>query len=154
MHDVCRRLSPAYSLYFPTHFPSLYFPAPPSSLFPNEIFKFLLVPPFFLACLTVITMGTRGLVFVRCRGRYFAYYNQFDSYPEGLGVAIVQQIPENYGEYSSKITGKMGFLLSISSCASPDMVFHRMAEMDERPIWTYLAVLRRAHSHCQCRLPP
>ncbi|KAE8318955.1 hypothetical protein BDV41DRAFT_571278 [Aspergillus transmontanensis] len=44
-------------------------------------------------------MGTRGLVFIRCHGRYFVYYNQFDSYPEGLGEAIVQQIPENIEKY-------------------------------------------------------
>ncbi|KAE8151854.1 hypothetical protein BDV25DRAFT_152064 [Aspergillus avenaceus] len=44
-------------------------------------------------------MGTRGLVFIRCRGRYFVYYNHFDSYPEGLGEAIVQEIPEDPEEY-------------------------------------------------------
>ncbi|PWY80609.1 F-box domain protein [Aspergillus heteromorphus CBS 117.55] len=33
-------------------------------------------------------MGTKGLYFVRCHGRYFVYYNQYDSYPEGLGDAI------------------------------------------------------------------
>lgn len=50
-------------------------------------------------------MGTRGLVFIRCRGRYFVYYNQYDSYPEGLGEAIVAEIPEDpekyRGQYSS-----------------------------------------------------
>ncbi|KAE8352822.1 hypothetical protein BDV28DRAFT_134461 [Aspergillus coremiiformis] len=44
-------------------------------------------------------MGTRGLLFIRCRGRYFVYYNQFDSYPEGLGDAIVQNIPEDPEKY-------------------------------------------------------
>ncbi|EAW24934.1 uncharacterized protein NFIA_104220 [Aspergillus fischeri NRRL 181] len=38
-------------------------------------------------------MGTRGLLFIRCRGRYFVIWNQFDSYPEGLGDAIVDEIP-------------------------------------------------------------
>ncbi|RLM00458.1 hypothetical protein CFD26_106336 [Aspergillus turcosus] len=38
-------------------------------------------------------MGTRGLLFIRCRGRYFVIWNQFDSYPEGLGEAIVYEIP-------------------------------------------------------------
>ncbi|GFF74544.1 hypothetical protein IFM61606_02331 [Aspergillus udagawae] len=38
-------------------------------------------------------MGTRGLLFIRCRGRYFVIWNQFDSYPEGLGDAIVHEIP-------------------------------------------------------------
>ncbi|OJJ40529.1 hypothetical protein ASPWEDRAFT_123520 [Aspergillus wentii DTO 134E9] len=44
-------------------------------------------------------MGTRGLVFIRCRGRYFVYYNQYDSYPEGLGEAIVAEIPEDPEKY-------------------------------------------------------
>ncbi|KAK1149403.1 hypothetical protein N8T08_006626 [Aspergillus melleus] len=44
-------------------------------------------------------MGTRGLLFVRCRGRYFVYYNHFDSYPDGLGSAIVQEIPEDPDKY-------------------------------------------------------
>ncbi|RHZ68557.1 uncharacterized protein CDV56_109671 [Aspergillus thermomutatus] len=44
-------------------------------------------------------MGTRGLLFIRCRGRYFIIWNQFDSYPEGLGDAIVQEIPTDPGGY-------------------------------------------------------
>lgn len=48
-------------------------------------------------------MGTRGFVFIRCRGRYFIYYNHWDSYPEGLGEAIVSKIPTDpekyHGEY-------------------------------------------------------
>lgn len=36
---------------------------------------------------------------MRCRGRYFVYYNHYDSYPEGLGEAIVQEIPQDPGEY-------------------------------------------------------
>ncbi|GLA14709.1 hypothetical protein AnigIFM62618_001148 [Aspergillus niger] len=47
-------------------------------------------------------MGTRGLVYIRCRGRYFVYYNQFDSYPEGLGDAIVNEIPEDPEKYQGK----------------------------------------------------
>ncbi|KAH1934562.1 hypothetical protein KXV48_004564 [Aspergillus fumigatus] len=38
-------------------------------------------------------MGTKGLLFIRCRGRYFVIWNQLDSYPEGLGDAIVHEIP-------------------------------------------------------------
>lgn len=49
-------------------------------------------------------MGTRGLVFIRCHGRYFVYWNQFDSYPEGLGEAIVHQIPENDEKYHGRLS--------------------------------------------------
>lgn len=47
----------------------------------------------------VANMGTRGLLFVRFHGRYYVYYNHWDSYPEGLGDAIVQEIPEDPDEY-------------------------------------------------------
>jgi hypothetical protein len=44
-------------------------------------------------------MGTRGLKIVRFRGRYFVYWNQYDSYPEVVGKMLVDQIstdPEQY----------------------------------------------------------
>ncbi|KAL2837900.1 hypothetical protein BJY01DRAFT_258208 [Aspergillus pseudoustus] len=44
-------------------------------------------------------MGTRGLFFIRWKGRYYAYYNHYDSYPEGLGEAIVEKIPATPEEY-------------------------------------------------------
>lgn len=47
-------------------------------------------------------MGTRGLFFIRCRGRYFVYYNHYDSYPEGLGAAIVFEIPRDPEKYRGK----------------------------------------------------
>jgi len=46
-----------------------------------------------------ISMGTRGYVFIRCRGRYFVYYNHWDSYPEGLGEAIIAKIPTDPEKY-------------------------------------------------------
>ncbi|KAL4791253.1 hypothetical protein BDV19DRAFT_393233 [Aspergillus venezuelensis] len=46
-------------------------------------------------------MGTRGLLFVRYKGRYFVYYNHFDSYPEGLGEAIVATIPADPDKYQA-----------------------------------------------------
>ncbi|KAJ0420131.1 hypothetical protein BJY00DRAFT_313347 [Aspergillus carlsbadensis] len=44
-------------------------------------------------------MGTRGLLFIRWKGRYYVYYNHYDSYPEGLGEAIVENIPVTPEEY-------------------------------------------------------
>ncbi|QUC19151.1 uncharacterized protein UV8b_03392 [Ustilaginoidea virens] len=44
-------------------------------------------------------MGTRGLKVFRFRGRYYAYYVQYDSYYEGLGATIVMSIPEDPAEY-------------------------------------------------------
>lgn len=47
-------------------------------------------------------MGTRGHFSIRCRGRYFVYYNHFDSYPEGLGDAIINLIPVDPDEFRSE----------------------------------------------------
>ncbi|KAL4787266.1 hypothetical protein BJX76DRAFT_31168 [Aspergillus varians] len=44
-------------------------------------------------------MGTRGLVFIRCNGRYYIYYNRWDSYDDGLGQAIVNKIPADPEKY-------------------------------------------------------
>ena len=38
-------------------------------------------------------MGTRGLKVYRHKGRYFVYYNRWDSYPSGLGRNILCEIP-------------------------------------------------------------
>ena len=40
-------------------------------------------------------MGTRGYKVYCYKGRYFVYYNHFDSYPNGLGVEILREIPRN-----------------------------------------------------------
>ncbi|RAL00991.1 uncharacterized protein BO80DRAFT_355414 [Aspergillus ibericus CBS 121593] len=53
-------------------------------------------------------MGTRGLYLIRCHGRYFIYYNQFDSYPEGLGDAIVEEIPEDPEKYREWLQSMRG----------------------------------------------
>ena len=44
-------------------------------------------------------MGTRGLRVVLFGGRYFVYYNQYDSYLEGLGKEIVNNIPTSTEQY-------------------------------------------------------
>jgi hypothetical protein len=57
-------------------------------------------------------MGTRGLVFIRCRGRYFIYYNHFDSYPDFLGTVIVSEIPKDPDQYRSKYPETFALKLS------------------------------------------
>lgn len=37
-------------------------------------------------------MGTRGLIGFKVDGKYSGYYNQYDSYPEGMGFDIVEFI--------------------------------------------------------------
>ncbi|KAL9033475.1 MAG: hypothetical protein Q9214_007499, partial [Letrouitia sp. 1 TL-2023] len=51
-------------------------------------------------------MGTRGLKVYRFRKRYYIFYNQYDSYPEGLGKTLVQEIPADPEEYKEWLATK------------------------------------------------
>lgn len=44
-------------------------------------------------------MGTRGLRIVRFRGRYWCFYNHWDSYYKGMGNSLVESIPVDPEEY-------------------------------------------------------
>ena len=44
-------------------------------------------------------MGTRGYKIIRFRGRYWIFYNHWDSYPEGLGQWLVDSIPADPEQY-------------------------------------------------------
>ena len=44
-------------------------------------------------------MGTRGLRVVRFRKRYYQFYQQFDSYPTGLGSEVAATIPTDAVKY-------------------------------------------------------
>ena len=44
-------------------------------------------------------MGTRGLRVVRFRKRYYVFYNQYDSYPQGLGNEIAAEVPIDAATY-------------------------------------------------------
>ncbi len=47
-------------------------------------------------------MGTRGFRIIKFRGRYWIFYNHWDSYPEdGLGDALVDSIPVDPGRYQT-----------------------------------------------------
>lgn len=48
-------------------------------------------------------MGTRGYRIVRYRGRYWIYYNHYDSYPEHFGARIVAEVPVDRKEYEGEI---------------------------------------------------
>lgn len=44
-------------------------------------------------------MGTRGFRIIKFRGRYWIFYNHWDSYPEGLGKSLVESIPTDPEDY-------------------------------------------------------
>lgn len=60
-------------------------------------------------------MGTRGYKIVRYKGRYWVYYNHYDSYPENFGVKIVSRIPVDPAEYKGENSSFAADVLAISS---------------------------------------
>lgn len=44
-------------------------------------------------------MGTRGYRIIKFRGRYWIFYNHWDSYPEGMGNSLVEGVPEDPEEF-------------------------------------------------------
>ena len=44
-------------------------------------------------------MGTRGLKVFRFRKRHYTCFNQYDSYPEGLGKQLVSEVPTDPDKY-------------------------------------------------------
>lgn len=46
-------------------------------------------------------MGTRGLFAYKWRGRYYVYYNHYDSYKEGLGRSLSSEVPSDPEEYKA-----------------------------------------------------
>ena len=51
-------------------------------------------------------MGTRGFYVYKWRGRYYVYYNHWDSYPSGLGKVLVSTIPTDPEEFRQWLENK------------------------------------------------
>ncbi|KAK2748768.1 hypothetical protein FQN57_000349 [Myotisia sp. PD_48] len=60
-------------------------------------------------------MGTRGLRIVRYHGRYYTYYNHWDSYPSGLGNLIVDKIPLDPEKYQSWLKRQRDLFAELAS---------------------------------------
>ena len=54
-------------------------------------------------------MGTRGYRIIRFRGRYWIFYNHWDSYPEGLGEWLVDSIPADPEQYQKWLQSQRDF---------------------------------------------
>ncbi|KAI0809631.1 hypothetical protein GGR55DRAFT_158454 [Xylaria sp. FL0064] len=54
-------------------------------------------------------MGTRGYYVYKWQGRYYVYYNHWDSYPAGLGRKLVGQIPTDPTQYQAWLQQKRAF---------------------------------------------
>ena len=54
-------------------------------------------------------MGTRGLRIIKFKGRYWIFYNRLDSYPDGLGDWLVENIPTDPEEYQKWLQSQRDF---------------------------------------------
>ncbi|CAD6576770.1 MAG: hypothetical protein ASARMPRED_007875 [Alectoria sarmentosa] len=54
-------------------------------------------------------MGTRGFRIIKFKGRYWIFYNHWDSYPDGLGDWLVETIPEDPEEYQKWLQSQRDF---------------------------------------------
>ena len=54
-------------------------------------------------------MGTRGYRIIKLRGRYWVFYNHWDSYPEGLGQWLVDSIPADPEQYQKWLQSQREF---------------------------------------------
>ena len=55
--------------------------------------------PSIIATPSIIIMGTRGLRIIKFRGRYWVFWNQYDSYLDGMGDSLVKSIPSDPEDY-------------------------------------------------------
>lgn len=60
-------------------------------------------------------MGTRGLSIILFRGRYFVYYNHYDSYPIGLGKELVSNIPTDPEQYKKWLESERAFYAKLTA---------------------------------------
>lgn len=60
-------------------------------------------------------MGTRGLRIILFRGRYFVYYNQYDSYPIGLGKELVSNVPTDPEQYKEWLESERAFYAKLTA---------------------------------------
>ena len=54
-------------------------------------------------------MGTRGFRIIKFRGRYWIFYNQWDSYPDGLGKSLMDGVPADPEKYQKWLQSQRDF---------------------------------------------
>ncbi|KAI9812288.1 MAG: hypothetical protein M1827_004737 [Pycnora praestabilis] len=59
-------------------------------------------------------MGTRGLKALRHRGKYYIIYNHQDSYPEGLGKDLVENVPTEPDKYKAWLQLRRTFYVKLA----------------------------------------
>ena len=56
-----------------------------------------------------IAMGTRGFRIIEFKGRYWIFYNHWNSSPDGLGNSLVESIPEDPEKYQKWLQSQRDF---------------------------------------------
>ena len=69
---------------------------------------------------------TSGLLTYRYQKRCYNFYNDLDSYPEGLGEAIVKSVPEDEAEYGKWLESKRAFFASWEKILEEDILIITM----------------------------
>lgn len=104
-------------------------------------------------------MGTRGFKVYRHKGRYYVYYRRRDSYPCGLGLQVLHEIPRNVSkeEFEEWLRGTREYVHAQhdSLALNDDALHSRNYVSDERPEnnvfieWIYEIDLGQSHLPCQ-----
>lgn len=85
-------------------------------------------------------MGTRGFRIIRFRGRYWIFYNHWDSYPQGLGKSLVDSIPTDPQEYQKWLQSQRDFfakwdsMLQVFLTIQPEDM-HKLSDLPDASIF-------------------
>jgi hypothetical protein len=85
-------------------------------------------------------MGTRGYVVIKINGNYYSFYNHFDSYPSGLGFAVLVQIVRVIKMHNGRIREALEywrklFTKVLEKELSEDVMFRRMNVFELEAEW-------------------
>ena len=90
-------------------------------------------------------MGTRGYWVFRFNGRYYAFYSQFDTYPECLGAALVDQIPKDHAEYQQWLKEKRGEFAFMAEAMDRELLTVPEQKLDSKEAFASIILPNVAH---------
>lgn len=100
-------------------------------------------------------MGTRGYRIVKFRGRYWIFFNHWDSYLERMGTSLVQSIPTDPEEYRTWLESQRDFFakwddrLQTFLCIQPEHL--AIMQSDNATVDGWLTAF---DERLQCGTPP
>lgn len=60
-------------------------------------------------------MGTRGYIIVRAGGKAYAFYRQFDTYPEGWGLRLIRELIKLIRRFGGDVQSACQFMIELFS---------------------------------------